>query len=345
MPRIRSLDLARGFTVLFIAPIHTVLYFSKPYVYHTWFGQFLGFIAEGPGAQLFMLLMGISFVLSSHKDFTSVWKRALFMLLLGYLLNFIKFVLPAILGFLPAGVYRELHVIRDLHGMLMMLLTGDILHFAAIALLVIYGVSRLPRYPVCALVLAIIVCFGSPLLFDLHCSNAFGNYFLSLLSGQPPRVFFPLLPWLMYPLVGLMIGHYIQQQKPLVFGYCLIAGFVLLLLSCAPWMPYANKFNVSFYRTYPSGSLYHTGIVLVWLYMAHWLSKCCADRHRLFFGFFTFLSRNITLVYIVQWGLICWTFLFFDFRELGTGWSVVLAVSIGVFTVIDTAIIRLFQKD
>lgn len=342
--RIRSLDLARGFTVLFIAPIHTVLYFSKPYVYNTWFGQFLGFIAEDPGAQLFMLLMGISFVLSRHNDFMSVVKRSLLMLLLGYVLNFLKFVLPAMLGFLPAGVYRELQVSRDVHGLLTMLLTGDILHFAAIALLVVYFVSRLPRYPVWALVFATAICFVSPLLYDLHSSNVFTNYLLQLLGGQPPRVFFPLLPWLMYPLIGLAVGYYLKKGKPLLFGYCMLVGLILLLLSCAPWMPYAKEFNASFYRTFPSGSFYHIGIVLVWLYLAHWLSKCCADRHRLFFGFFTFLSRNITLVYIVQWGLICWTFLFFDFRELGTGWSIVLAVSMAVFTVIDTAIIAFFRK-
>lgn len=59
--RIQSLDLARGFTVLFIAPIHAVLLFASPAVYSAAPIQFLKFIAEGPGAQLFMTLMGISF--------------------------------------------------------------------------------------------------------------------------------------------------------------------------------------------------------------------------------------------------------------------------------------------
>lgn len=53
MNRNRTLDLARSFTVFFIAPEHAVLLFSQPYVYHTLFGRFLFFIAEGPDAQLF----------------------------------------------------------------------------------------------------------------------------------------------------------------------------------------------------------------------------------------------------------------------------------------------------
>jgi hypothetical protein len=53
--------LNRGFTVLMIAPIHTVLVYSKLEVRESWLGYILGFIAEGPGAQLFMLLTGNTF--------------------------------------------------------------------------------------------------------------------------------------------------------------------------------------------------------------------------------------------------------------------------------------------
>lgn len=344
MKRIQSLDLARGFTVFFIAPIHAVLAFSKPSVYNTPFGQFLAFIAEGPGAQLLMVLMGISFVLSKHTDFVSVLKRSSLMLLSGYLLNFCKFVLPAILNLLPAGLYTELGVHRDCSGYLHLLLTGDILQFAAIALLFMYFISLLPHYPIWALLFAIVVCFGSPVLFDVHNKNVFVNYLLELLSGKAPRVYFPLMPWLMYPLIGLTIGYYLKKGKPLLFVYGMITGFVMMLVACASWMPYAKEFNISFYRTYPSGSFYHIGIVLVWLYLAHWIAANGYQHHPLLFKFFDFISRHITLIYFVQWIIICWSLPLIGFRTLDTISSIMVTTLFAAATILITGALLFFKK-
>lgn len=340
MSRIKSLDLARGFTVLFFAPVHAVLLFSKPEVYNTPFGLFLTFIAEDIGAQVFMLLMGISFVLSKRNDFNSVIKKVAWLLAAGYVLNFLKFVLPAMSNILPAGVYTELQVSRNCCGYIKMLLTGDILQFAAIAMFIIYAVSRLPRYPLWASVVAIVICFVSPLLYDKHGNNAFCNYLLQLVSGQPPRVFFPLLPWLVYPLTGLVIGYFIRLQKPLVFGYCMMAGFILMLLSCSEWLPYHDKLNESFYRTYPPGTLYHLGMVLVWLYIVHWIAK--HHPHRLLLKPFSFLSKHITLIYCVQWIILCWSLPLIGFRTLGTMASIIIATLFCLVVIIISALILLF---
>ena len=63
MKRINSIDFARGFTVLMIAPIHTVMIFSSLSVRDTLLGKFLAFVAEWHGAQIFMTVMGMSFCL------------------------------------------------------------------------------------------------------------------------------------------------------------------------------------------------------------------------------------------------------------------------------------------
>ena len=68
MKRITSLDLARGFTVLMIAPIHTVMIFSSLSVRDTLLGKFLAFVAEWHGAQIFMTAMGMSFVISKKSN-------------------------------------------------------------------------------------------------------------------------------------------------------------------------------------------------------------------------------------------------------------------------------------
>lgn len=55
-----ALDVARGFIVFIMPAVHSVLLYSSPQVQSGWLGAILGFLAEGPGAQLFMLLMGLS---------------------------------------------------------------------------------------------------------------------------------------------------------------------------------------------------------------------------------------------------------------------------------------------
>ena len=63
--------------MFFIAPVHTMLLFSKTAIQDSWLGYIFRFVAEGPGAQLFMLLMGISFALSSYKSNSVLLRRAL----------------------------------------------------------------------------------------------------------------------------------------------------------------------------------------------------------------------------------------------------------------------------
>ncbi|UAY55728.1 heparan-alpha-glucosaminide N-acetyltransferase domain-containing protein [Arachidicoccus terrestris] len=342
--RIQSLDLTRGFTVLFIAPIHAVLLFASPTVYNTWLVQFLRFIAEGPGAQLFMLLMGISFVLGREKNPKDVLKRVGVLLLAGYTLNFLKFVLPAMLNILPAGVYVELQVERGVPGYFEMLFSGDILHFAALAYGLIYWVTRLRRYPQVAALLALLICLLSPLCYDLHNGNGILDYLLQLLGGQPPRIFFPLFPWLVYPLAGLVIGHYIKKGSEMIFGYAAILGLILLLFSCSDWMPfhYLHCAEVSFYRTYPDGTFYHLGLVLIWLYLWHLIAT--RHPHRILTKFLSFLSRRITLIYLVQWPLICWSLPLIGFRSLGVTGSILVAMGFGAAAIIISCIYLLLKN-
>jgi uncharacterized membrane protein len=110
MKRIKSLDLARGFTVLMIAPIHTVMLYSQLGVRETLMGKLLAFIAEGLGAQLFMLLMGLFFALAPKQRFVAIGKRTTYWMYGAFLLNIIKFVIPHFFGWLPDDFLHELNI-------------------------------------------------------------------------------------------------------------------------------------------------------------------------------------------------------------------------------------------
>lgn len=252
------------------------------------------------------------------------------------------------LNILPAGVYVELQVERGVPGYVQMLLSGDILHFAALAYGLIFWVTRLRRYPLVAALLALLICLLSPLCYDLHSGHRILDYLLQLLGGQPPRIFFPLLPWLVYPLAGLVIGHYIKKGSEMIFGYAAVLGLILMLFSCSDWMPFHHPHcaKVSFYRTYPDGTFYHLGLVLIWQYLWHFFSCHIATRHphRILTKFLSFLSRRITLIYLVQWPLICWSLPLIGFRNLGFTGSMLAAASFGIITILISCIYLLIKN-
>jgi hypothetical protein len=313
--RILSLDLARGFTVMFIAPVHTMLLFSRTSVHQSWLGVIFRFISEGPGAQLFMLLMGISFALSAKKDNKTVLKRAFQILAIGYLLNVLKFGLPFLFGLLPAQFLNYLAVDNDRNGFIQLVCTGDILQLAGISLIVLLICYRLFPYRFMYFIIAIATCFISPMLWDLKSNHVLFNSLLQLIGGQPPRVFFPLFPWLVYPMFGMYVGYLIKGgikiRIPKLWTATIIAGTTAIII-----YHFSQNYNEgSFYRTSPVGTIFHLLILLVWLYAWQLNSKWIPANR--FFVLLCWLSKHITLIYFVQWIFIFWLIPVFGFQSLG----------------------------
>jgi len=326
--RIKSLDLARGFTVLCIPAVHSILLYSKPSVRDTLPGQLLGFIAEGPGAQLFMTYMGISITLSSELSWATILKRSGLLLLAGYCLNFLKFVLPLKLGLLPAAFQTDLGVTDPCTAGETVFLLGDILHFAALALPITYGIYRLRHYWIYAAATAAFIAIFAPFFWDHASCSPVSKYIAVLVGGQPPAVFFPLFPWLTYPFVGLAVGYWLNRNPPDRFLFIGLTGIALILLGEIGG--YFGAPSISFYRTRSADTAIHLGIVLVWLWIWEGLSGYV--KSNAFFRLLQFASRNITLIYLIQWPLICWLLPLFGYQQLGYLSSMSAAVLLTIVT-------------
>src|SRR5450432_2905356 len=335
MKRIASLDYARGFTVLMIAPIHSVMLYSAYSVRDTFLGSFLAFVAEWHGAQVFMLIMGISFSFSKNQDFESVFKKAAGVMVCAYGLNVFKFIIPHFFGWLPPTLLGLLQVEPGICGYKQLFLLGDILHFAAISLIILAIITEINKYEKVAIWIAIIICFTAPPFWDATSDNSFINYSLELLGGQPPRVFFPLLPWLVYPLLGLSIGKIIQQKEDwLGFDSFWIPGFFLIIVGFALKYFLRDPDFSSFYRTRPLDTIVHVGFVLIILSVWHWISINVKPNH--LFKLFTYASRRITQIYIIQWILICWLIPFTGYQRTGFIGTLFLIVLTSIITLTIT---------
>lgn len=335
MQRIQSFDLARGFTVLIMPMIHVVMLYSQPEVQQSLLGDILGFIAEGPGAQLFMLLMGVGFTISKRISKKQVLQRALSLLAAGYTLNFLKFIVPFGLGLIPENLLQELQLKNDFSAVKFFLLIGDILHFAGLAYLMLFLVYKLKYYPYWSFTIATAIMILSPMIWDLETGIPVIDHFLILFNGHPPQAFFPVFPWLVYPLIGLTLGYLVKHNNINdLLRKTGITGFAIIIISCVfppsvktpEWLP--------FYRTAPADTLFHLGFVLVWLALFHWLNKKIPANF--FFRLLTFCSRQITAIYIIQWVLICWCMAFTGYLQLNFIQTISWMAGITIITLILT---------
>lgn len=295
--RIKEIDIARGFTVFIMPGVHVVLLYGNAIAQASWLGKVFGFLAEGPGAPLFMLLMGMSFSFSKRNSVTLSLKRAGGLLIAAYVLNFLKFALLHLLQVLPAGFIQAYGISSGIKGVWQLLLTGDILQFAAIALVLLGLINTTKRRYAIALACAVFVTAISPVSTGIR-----PNYLFDLFTAEHGLVFFPVFPWLVYPLTGLSVMYLVQKKNG--FLYCFYAGTVLLCISIILSKMYNTSLRDHFYRSGPAATIYHLGIVLLWLWLCHIAVRIIEPS--LVCKLFYWLSKNILSIYIIQWVVVCW---------------------------------------
>lgn len=319
--RISVFDVARGFTVFIMPAVHSVMLYSNTAVQKGIVGKVLGFLAEGPGAQLFLLLMGVSVNLSKPKTLQQVLNRSLSLFGLAYLLNFLKLVIPVSLGIMPVAFLDDSDFTPGDTGILHALFMGDILQTAAIGYLVCGLLKYLHDFRVWAILLTIIIIACSPLFWKFNPVSSLWML-TDLFTGEAPHAFFPILPWITYPLAGLVIGRYFitRVNNFRFFLYLFNVGLVMLVAGKIIMGFEPAAWNVSFYRTGPGGTLHHLGIVLIWLFLCE--SVVTFFKQNLFIQFLTWLSRHITLIYFVQWIVVLWLLPVYQYHELGLSLSV-----------------------
>lgn len=323
MQRITSFDHARGFTVFIMPAAHTLLMYGRPDIHQTLLTDIFRFLAEGPGAQLFMLLMGVSFSFSKRIRATYVIKRTLLLFSGAYLLNYFKFIVPLSLGILPDNLLAELQLSPNQEAITFFLFMGDILHFAAIAYPLLYLIHRLKHYALWSMLAAIAIMVISPLVWDVKPGIVFVDSLIPLFNSHPPQTFFPVFPWLVYPLAGLTLGSILNQhQVDTTLKKSGLTGVGLIIASCL--FPATTTVTdwPSFYRTESADTLFHLGFVLLWLSVIHQISRKVKDNY--FFQLLRFCSRHITMIYLIQWILICWCMSITGYMQSGiaetAGW-------------------------
>lgn len=294
LKRLAHIDLTRGFAVLAMFAVHVLQTLGdKHETRKTLYGKVIEFFGGAPAAPTFMFLMGLGLAYSGKSPLSQA-KRGLLLLILGYALNFARASAPILAGApYPGDPWEFFWMV-------------DILQFAGAALILSPLLVRLPTIALGGLFLA--VAFLSPYLWGL---TPDAHALVDILWGKHPRVYFPVFPWLAFPLSGMLYAR-LRDTRPARSFW--VVG---VLLIAAGW-PLHNAFYgeadfYSYYHATPGSVLWMTGFALLWLEAARWLTPRLAPA----MGFFRFWSVNVTPAYVISWILIVWSTFLVGYRSLG----------------------------
>lgn len=334
MKRLVYLDMCRGFTVLFIPIIHCVMLYSKIEVHHSWLGNILSFIAEWPGGQVFMFMMG-TWLAKSNRPFEYHVSRAIILLACGYFLNAFKYVIPAGLGILPESFIADTHFSED-RLLLDLYMIGDIMHLSSIGIIITAAIKAIPGKFLVVLLLLVVVLAFSPLFWDMRSEYFLIQHLLDLIGGHPNRSFFPVFPWMVYVLAGFVIGMMMEDSTRWMITMFLIG----LAVFTAGWFINDAPNAYGFYRTGTGGTMQHIGFVLMWV--PFWrlitpvvsLFECLSVTLQ-------FCSKNITSIYFIQWVVVAWLFPVIGYRTLGLWQSFAIGIIVTAIVFVSTYLLSL----
>ena len=301
--RRRVFDLARGLAVFFMVLIHVVEVYGRPEVQTGTMGKILLFLGQAPAAPVFMFLMGVGITFARTPKPTYFLKRGIEIFLLGYVLNFLR-------GSLPLWVALRLgHVTLEEaapYTPLSELLVSDIFQFAGIALPLCGLVYCRRVHPYVILAVAVMIAFLSPVLWGFEFGVPGVDWVLSLLWGDGKDIYFPVFPWIAYPLFGVALGMFAQDRE-LAFGkirHFLWWGVGLIILGLALRGAFPALGSERYARSGPGTILWMCGFVLVWLRMCAWLVQ--KMRPQALLDLLYLWSEHVTRFYFIHWVLVGW---------------------------------------
>ena len=329
--RIRAFDLARGLAVLFMILVHTLGHYGTDESWASPLGAALIFLGGPTAAPVFMFLMGTSLAFSRRSGPGEIARRGIWLLALAYTLNVLRGALPATLG-LATGVVTDESIAP--YSVAVLLTLVDIHQMAGLSLLVIAVLvavaGRSGYLRVAAVSLAVIVALAAPALWGIRTGFLPLDLGLGLLWGSDWNVFFPLFPWLVYPLAGFVYGRTLvaRPDRRRFVRRAGVVGIGFGLAGLAAIVAAGTPIGVEqYWRQPPAVLLAIVGLVIAWLSLADVVVARLRPNRGLdvLYGW----SARVTSMYCVHWILIGWGVGLVGHRQLGPA-ALVIAMAIVV---------------
>jgi uncharacterized membrane protein len=290
-------DLLKGLAVIFMVQVHIMELFATQDIYGSWIGRLSLFAGGPPAAPVFMVVMGY-FAGISRKSYSQHLMRGAKLIGIGFLLNIglnMHLFLKIIAGEIDLNPWEYIMGV-------------DILFLAGLGILVIALVRKKFTDNIAIPVILILVITILPdLLPDKIVTVGWQRYLIAFLHGDYSWSYFPLIPWLSYPLTGYVLALInkrwpLLDRVPLKTKSMLLVAISIVLFSSMPWAIGVSG-NLERY--------YHHGIVFfLWVtaFLILWgeLNELLISRlnHSVAIRYLKWVGKNVTAFYIIQWLLI-----------------------------------------
>jgi uncharacterized membrane protein len=337
--RIRAFDLARGLAIVFMIGVHVLWHWGAPDTWTSPVGQVISFLGGPTAAPVFMFLMGASLAFSSRSSFSSLAVRGLWLVWLGYLLNFLRGVIPAYLG-LQAGIVTADQIAP--FTLPWLATTVDVHHMAGLSLIAIAALRVAARPGWIWLALAAVIVLTGPFVRGLQFGTPLLDGPLTPVLGGAPNVYYAMVPWIAFPLCGAVYGALVARAhapdaRIRLFRLGALLGLGLCAIAAALFVSSPPTFDVgTYWRMPPSYFVGITGLVLVWLWGCDLVVRHV--RANRVFAFLYGWSASVIAIYFTHWLVVGWGVAMFGFRDQPLAGALV-----GIaFAIVATALLSRF---
>lgn len=296
MKRLPLPDILKGFAVFLIVPVHILELFIDYPGRESLFGKVLLFMGGPVAVPVFMIIMGY-FLARNKKPFSKNSIRGIKVFLGGLLLN-IGLNLHLLLKIKFAGwPYNPMEYFFGV----------DILYLAGLSIIIISALKTLKKgHGIFAFLLALVI-LGATAFINEKLTITERNYILPFIGGTYSWAYFPLFPWLAYPLAGFAFFHFEKNILKFFNQQKVAVGIILVLIASA--VLYFSKTGFSTTINLPAYyhheflyALWAFGIVVLWVVLIRFLIERFPKT--LVGNFLIWLGKNITLFYVIQWLII-----------------------------------------
>ena len=293
--RLGTADLLKGIAVILMIQVHLTELFARPELRDGLIGKISLFLGGIPAAPVFMAVMGY-FAIQSKNTAKSII-RGLKIILLGFLLN---------LG-------MNAHLLYEIQQHIMMLdplpyiFGADILFLAGFSLVFIASVKSLIGEKLWLwAIIALFIALAGLFLPEYSGEKESLYYVQAFFWGSLSWSYFPVIPWMIYPIAGLLF-YMAEKQYSLFISRLLGSKFLLPVLAIIALSTIPFGFGI----TTELQTYYHHGpLFILWalVFLAFWvllLVKIYASMQQNRISLYVeWIGKNVTVFYVVQWLLI-----------------------------------------
>lgn len=296
MKRVPLPDFLKGFAVFLMVPVHILETFIDLPGRESLFGKTLLLLGGPVAVPIFMMVMGYFIALNKKSPLQNAL-RGLVIFMLGFLLN---------LGLnfhLLLKIFTEdwqLDPFQFIFGV-------DIFFLAGFSIIILSGLKTLKSGQNWMVIVLILLVSGCTTYLNEWLVTPDRNYILPFIAGKFSWSYFPLFPWLAYPLAGflfqkteLQVRVFLERHKRATI-MLLAAVFILVAL----FSNFGIKTTINLHEYYHHGFpyfLWALGVVILWL-VFFWMIVKKGARFPVIV-FLRWLGKNITVFYIIQWLII-----------------------------------------